>query len=82
MDSGVYENNVALNCMYKIVNDTKVPDFYAKKCTLVGIEPTGSKNGEWGNLAKCFVTESLIDRQVFVNFKVNKEIFSFFFFGF
>ena len=67
MDTGVYQNNIDANCLFKFVNEIKSPDFLAKKCRLVGIQPLAS---EWGFTVTDFMTETLCDREVYVHFKV------------
>ena len=66
----MYENNVAINCLFELTNEIKSIGFLAKKCKLFGIQPTGSTHGEWGNLAKTFLNETLVDREVNILFKV------------
>lgn len=52
-------------------DEIRAISFLAKLCTLVGIQPTGSSDGTWGNLAKSYMAETLIDREVNVLFKVS-----------
>lgn len=46
------------------------PEFKAKKCTLVGVHPTGTTNGEWSSLAKDLTKSTLNDNYVHVEFRV------------
>jgi hypothetical protein len=69
LDSGLYVNNVTLNCLFKFTNEVKLINFLAKKCKLVGIEPISI---EWGFTANSYMSETLNERIVNVVFKVKK----------
>ena len=70
MDRGIYENNVAISCFFELTNEIKSFGFLAKKYNLFGIQSTGSTHGEWGNLAKTFLNETLVDLEVNILLKV------------
>ena len=74
LDNGNYEKNVEISRIFKLVEElVDKPDFKAKKCSVVGIQPTGTDNGEWSNLSKAFTAETLNDNCVHVEFKSTKK---------
>jgi hypothetical protein len=46
------------------------PEFKAKRCSLVGVQPTGTTNGEWSSLSKAFTSERLTENYVYISFIV------------
>jgi hypothetical protein len=72
LDTGNYESNVKSENLYELIDDFRGEklEFKAKKCCLIGVQPTGTQNGTWSSLAKTYTSETLNDNFVHVSFKV------------
>ena len=74
LDNGDYETNVKREDLLELIEEFRhKPDFKAKKCFLVGVQPSGTSNGEWSSRAKNFTAEILNDNFVHVAFKSEKK---------
>lgn len=74
LDKGVYEYNVEKSQIFKLINEFKEkPEFKAKKCTVVGVHPSGTTNGKWSSLAQEFTANTLDNNYVHVEFKSGKK---------
>lgn len=67
VDTGICELATESN-LYELEIDFVQLDFMAKQCTISGIIPTGTSDGQWSSLAKEFTSTSLKDQYVYVDF--------------
>lgn len=74
LDIGNYESNVEPNRILDLIDEYKEkPEFKAKKCFVIGIQPAGTTNSEWSSLAKDLTAQTLNDSFVYVEFKSEKR---------
>ena len=71
LDTGMYVSNVAPESIYELLDEyCAQPEFKARKCYVVGVQPCGTTNGVWSRKANAFTEEILTDAYVYVSFKV------------
>lgn len=74
LDTGNYESSVKPTELFELIDQFKEkPTFKAKKCCLIGIQPTGTNNGVWSSLAQNYTADTLNDNFVHVSFKSDKK---------
>jgi len=74
LDIGNYESNVEPSRILDLIDEYREkPEFKAKKCFVIGIQPTGTNNSEWSSLAKDLTAQALNDSFVYIEFKSDKK---------
>ena len=74
LDSGFYESNAKAENFFEMDDEFRnKPPYKAKKCFLVGVQPCGTRNGEWSSKAIDYTIDTLNDTYIYVVFKSDKK---------
>jgi hypothetical protein len=69
LDDGIYYT-ISSEALYEMNEQFCQLSYLCEKCCISGVEPIGTSNGDWSCLAKEFTYNELMEKEIYIKFKV------------